>query len=182
MYLIKMPSPNNTNHEGYYIAKQSKLGPIMAFDSKLRARDEEGEPESRSAIDVLMSLKERMSPAGFKALVMSLLDDDEGAEDNDPAAEYTSPMDREMDQVQAKQRKDNMWKADAFRGGRKAQDAPPPFKGMPRTGAEDSLMLALDKATRHNRTRSENSFAAMYGEHALDIKTNGGPAAPRRRA
>jgi len=62
-------------------------GPEGAYDSKpRRARDqEEGEepeeePKGRSAIDILLDLKDRMSKEGFRALCEALMDkdDDEG--------------------------------------------------------------------------------------------------------
>jgi len=55
-----------------------------AFDAKLKARDQETgeEGESRTYLDVLLDLKDRMSPEGFKSLLLALLDDGETAQDN----------------------------------------------------------------------------------------------------
>jgi hypothetical protein len=54
-------------------------GPAGAYDSKpRRARDqdpEEGESKGRSYLDVILDLKDRMDPAGFRSLLMALLDE-----------------------------------------------------------------------------------------------------------
>ena len=142
-------------------------GPVAAYDAKPSRRARDDEPEGRSGLDVLMALKERMSPEGFRAMCMALCDDDD-AQDGDPASQFSSPMAREMDQ--AKDR-------------RKAKDAPADFPGKPRTGTAMDGLPDFDRLGRPRATKSDKSFAAMFGQHALDIKTNADPypAMSRRR-
>jgi hypothetical protein len=93
-----------------------------------------------------------MSPEGFRALCDGLCGGGE-AEDESESDKYESPMDREM--AQGKDR-------------RRAKDAPPDFPGCPKTGAMD---MAFDGPPRR-KSSGEKSFAAMYGDAALSIKTN----------
>jgi hypothetical protein len=130
-----------------------EFGPQGAFDSKPRARDDEPDDKpAPSAIAGMIALRDRMSPEGFRALCNELCGGE--AEDGDPASQFTDPMDREMHQ--------------------KAQDEPPPFKGRPRTGGAMDAM-AFDKLSTPRRSKAEKSFAAMFGEHAADIKTSSDP-------
>ena len=135
-------------------------GPVAAYDSALpKARDDEGE-ESRGFLDSMLALKEKMSPAGFRAMCMALCD--EGAEDDDPASEFESPMAREL-----------------------SQDEPEPFSGRPRPGGKmDPLRPAMDgKLSGHESdyfanlvgkprsSAAERSFAAMYpGAAAIRVR------------
>jgi hypothetical protein len=130
-----MPSPNNTNYEGLYIAKQTPLGPELAFDSKpRRARDDEPDSAARGLANILIAVREALGEEDFKELCARVCGEDEPepeAEDDDPASEFTSPEAREMDQLDAPAK-------DKKAKDKKAKDAPPPFEGMPKTHAEDS--------------------------------------------
>ena len=133
-----------------------------AFDSKpRRARDDEPE-ESRGFLDAMLDLKAKMSPAGFRAMCMALCD--EGAEDDDPAGQFASPMDREMHQ--------------------NAQDEPADFPGKPKTGggmvplkaAMDGRMTGQEGAyfsrlAKPQRAPTSKSFEAMYpGAAAIKVR------------
>jgi hypothetical protein len=132
-----------------------EFGPQGAFDaaiSKGRARDEEG--GQPSAIAGMIALRDKMSPEGFKALCMSLCDED-GAEDGDPASQFSSPEAHEKPEAQ------------------RAQDRK----------AKGAMDMAFDGPPRR-KSSGEKSFAAMYGDAALSIKTNSDPypIASRTRA
>jgi len=88
-----------------------EFGPQGAFDSKpsRRGRDEEG--GQPSAIAGMIALRDRMSPEGFKALCMSLCDED-GAEDGGEGEKYATPMEREL--AQGKDRKRGAMDSMAF--------------------------------------------------------------------
>jgi len=138
-----------------------EFGPAGAFDSALpKARDDEP-GEGRSAIDVLLALKERISPEGLKSLCLALCKG-EGAEDDDPASKFESPMESEA-----------------------AQDEPGPFPGRPRPGGKmDPLKPAQDgKLSGHESdyfanlvgkprsSAAERRFAEMYpGAAAVRIR------------
>jgi hypothetical protein len=129
-----------------------EFGPQGAFDSKPRARDDEPEEAKRpSAIAGMIALRDKMSPEGFKALCMSLCDED-GAEDG----EYETPEARN--------------EAESFPDAKRATDEPPPFKGRPRPGGAMDAM-AFDKLAKPRRTKADKSFASMY-PGAGDIKLN----------
>jgi hypothetical protein len=133
-----------------------EFGPQGAFDSKpsRRGRDEDDPSESRGDIARMMKTIARgMSPENWAKWREELLED--GAEDG----EYTTPEDR--------------LEAEAYPGGKRATDEPAPFKGRPRPGgAMDGL--AFDGPPRR-KSSGEKSFAAMYGDAALSIKTNSDP-------
>jgi hypothetical protein len=117
-----------------------EFGPQGAFDSKpsRRGRDEEG--GQPSAIAGMIALRDRMSPEGFKALCMSLCDED-GAQD------FETPEDRNDSES---------------------------FPNAKRATAMDAM--AFDKLAKPRGTsRADKSFAAMYGDAALSIKTNSDP-------
>jgi hypothetical protein len=139
------------------------FGPGGAYDSMPRARD--GDPDDKpapSAIAGMLALKAKMSPDGFRALCDELCGG-EGAEDK----EFETPEDR--------------LEAEAYPGGKRATDEPAPFKGRPRSGG--AMDMAFDGPPRR-KSRGEKSFAAMYGNAALSIKTNSDPypIASRTRA
>jgi hypothetical protein len=125
-------------------------GAFIAAIPKGRGRDEGGQP---SAIMGMLALKAKMSPEGFKALCQELC----GGEAED--GEYETPQER--------------LEAEAYPGGKRATDEPPPFKGRPRTGGAMDAMdaMAFDKLSTPRRTKAERSFDAMY-PGAGDIKIN----------
>ena len=73
-----------------------------AKDAKPRpAKDEDGEGAARRVVNMLMALKEQLGDETFQGLCERLCEGDESdepeaeGEDDDPAAEFTSPMERE---------------------------------------------------------------------------------------
>jgi hypothetical protein len=117
-----------------------------------KGRDNEPAP---SAIAGMIALRDKMSAEGFRALCMSLCDED-GAEDG----EYATPHERLEDE--------------AYPGGKRATD-----KGR---GAMDGVSLAFDRLATPRRSKSEKSFNEMF-PGAGDIKLNDHyPVASRVRA
>jgi hypothetical protein len=132
------------------------FGPGGAYDSMpRRARDDDPDDKpAPSAIAGMLALKAKMSPEGFKTLCDELCGGEEGM-DGDPASQFSSPEAREKPEAQPVQ-------------DRKAK------------GAMD---MAFDGPPRR-KSSGEKSFAAMYGDAALSIKTNSDPypIASRTRA
>lgn len=166
-----------------------------AKDAKPRpAKDEDGEGAARRVVNMLMALKEQLGDETFQGLCERLCEGDESdepeaeGEDDDPAAEFTSPMEREMDAAKDKKAKDKKAK------DKKAKNSPPDFEGMPKTGAMDAAsdkrfdFVAdamrvkpsqpgaaygdISSKGRHApvTASAERSFGEMYGAAALDIK------------
>lgn len=175
--LFKMPSPKNTNYEGFYIAKQTPLGPELAMDEKLKAKD--AEPSAaRGAAQLLKLLEARLGPEDFEELCSKLAGEPEEGEDEEMDDEKEMKAEPEM---KAKDKR------------KTAKDAPPDFPGCPKTHAEDSAndksfawlndaqRVKPDSGATHtdrsSQTRrapvtanGERSFGEMYGAAALNIK------------
>ena len=105
----------------------------MPASMSRRAKDEDGEGAARRVVNMLMALKEQLGDETFQGLCERLCEGEEPeeaeAEDDDPAAEFTSPAERKMDAAKDAKRRAK---------DKKAKDSPPDFEGMPKTGAMDS--------------------------------------------
>ena len=73
----------------------------MPASMSRRAKDEDGEGAARRVVNMLMALKEQLGDETFQGLCERLCEGEEPeeaeAEDDDPAAEFTSPAERKMD-------------------------------------------------------------------------------------
>ena len=105
-----------------------------------RAKDEDGEGAARRAVAVVMkALEAKLGDEDFAKLCDRLCDAEpeaEAAEDVDPSTEFSSPMQREMDDEPAKDRK-------RAKDKKIGKDTPPPFEGKPSTGT--AMDAANDK-------------------------------------
>ena len=81
--LVKMPSPNGTNLEGWYVAKQSNLGPVMAMDAKPKARDADPESVARGLAAMLLGLRDQLGTEAFRAMCDQVCDEEARIADNE---------------------------------------------------------------------------------------------------
>ena len=174
--LVKMNSPKGTNHEGWYIAKQSPLGPVMAMDTKMKARDDAPEGTARRLADVILALKEQLGDDDFREICATIC-----GEQDEPEA---SEDDEDEDDKPVKDAKRKQM----------GKDTPPPFEDMPKTGAAmdaasdkrfdfvaDAMRVKpgtgeghTDRSSQARRApvtaSAERSFGEMYGAAAVNIK------------
>ena len=122
--LFKMPSPKNTNYEGFYIAKQTPLGPELALDEKLKAKDADPGAVARGISAMLLGLKEQLGTEAFRALCSKVCDGEEAEDEGEET--FESPKLREMDDKPAKDRR-------KAKDARRAKDEPADFPGKPET-------------------------------------------------
>jgi hypothetical protein len=126
------------------------MSPQGAFDaaiSKGRARDDEPDdkPARRDYIDAMDELAGKVSPEAFDTICDAIRT--KWAKDRKARdGEFSSPMDRELHQNEQR----------GAAKDRKAMDMA--FDGPPRC-----------------TSRAEKNFGEMFGQHALDIKTNSDP-------
>jgi hypothetical protein len=128
-----------------------EFGPQGAFDaaiSKGRAREDEPDdkPARRDYIDAMDELAGKVSPEAFDTICDAIRT--KWAKDRKARdGEFSSPMDRND--------------AESFPNAKRA------------TSAMDAM--AFDKLSTPRSTKADKSFAAMYGDAALSIKTNSDP-------
>jgi len=143
----------------------TEFGPQGAFDSKPKARDADPESAARGLANILLAVKDALGDEGFRELCDRLCDEPEAeADDEDPATEFASPTEREMDDKPAKDR-------------RKAKDEPAPFKGEPETKAMDAASdKRFDFIADAQRVKPSQPGAA-YGDVSSRASRSGATSA-----
>ena len=173
--LVKMPSPKGTNHEGWYIAKQSPLGPVMAMDTAMRkAKDADPEDAARRAVAVVMkALEAKLGDDDFAALCAKLCDEPEPEAEDDSdeptggEKKFTSPEAREQEQLDAPTK-------DKRAKDKKAKNSPPDFPGKPETKAMDSAATKSFEQMYPGVERVKpGTPGAAYGDRSSQAARNG---------